>query len=225
MFAVKAWWPSACAETTDVQADLFSTVGTFEYEPIQSLLPRHLWVQTVGCGAAPADSMELTLGYTQGELDSAGVSAIQLAAFFRMNGSSGGSFTPMTLDSVARQVRVVVRGPGVLSLGRRVLVDAPDAPGGRLPARLEIGSIHPLPIVGEATVRFAVPRDGEYDLSAYDASGRRVARLWSGRAVTGWQAIRWSPRAGDAPVLPSGCYFLHLTGAGQARVQRVIVIR
>jgi hypothetical protein len=86
-----------------------------------------------------------------------------------------------------------------------------------LPARLEF-SVTPRPVHDEATLRFGLPVAAEVELSLFDVSGRRVARLASGHRPAGRYTITW--RA--APSMPAGLYFARLRAGGEVRTATVV---
>jgi len=60
-------------------------------------------------------------------------------------------------------------------------------------------------------------------LEVFEAAGRRVRRLISGSLEAGRHEVRWDGRDGSGSVLPTGIYFVRLSGGGgQEAVKRVV---
>lgn len=72
----------------------------------------------------------------------------------------------------------------------------------------------PNPFNPMTVIRYSLARDGAVDLRVYDAAGREVARLASGRESRGTHEVTWRPST-----LASGVYF-YVLKAGGARVTR-----
>jgi photosystem II stability/assembly factor-like uncharacterized protein len=81
-------------------------------------------------------------------------------------------------------------------------------------------SAFPNPFNSTATIGYSLPRAGQTELNLYDITGRRVRQLLNGILPVGRGSISWT--AGN---LPSGTYFLHLSAAGQTKIQKVLLIR
>lgn len=79
---------------------------------------------------------------------------------------------------------------------------------------------HPNPFNPTTTLSFTLPTPGLYTLSIYDAGGRRLEQLHSGRMEAGRHGFTW--RADD---LPSGVYFARLAGGGLGAVRKLVLIR
>ena len=91
-----------------------------------------------------------------------------------------------------------------------------------LPSRVELHGCAPNPFRRGALVSFALPREGAATLSVFDAAGRRVARLVSGRVKAGRHSVRWDGTDGGGRPVASGVYLLRLE-AGGAGISRKIV--
>lgn len=81
--------------------------------------------------------------------------------------------------------------------------------------------IFPSPLLGEATVRYQLPRAGLVSLTLYDVLGRPVLVPLANSAQTaGWHEIRFSAQS-----LPSGLYIGQLLANGATISQRLVVGR
>ncbi len=70
-----------------------------------------------------------------------------------------------------------------------------------------------------------VPVSGDYTCWIYDAAGRRIRRLFSGRLDAGFRSLEWDGRSDQGEPVRSGTYFVRLSGpAGLVRA-RVVVTR
>lgn len=93
------------------------------------------------------------------------------------------------------------------------------AAGVALPTKLALTTA-PNPLVGTATVRFALPESGSVRVVVYDLLGRAVVTLHDGWAEAGQHAFTV-----DAAMLTGGAYVLRVQTEREARAQRVTVLR
>lgn len=100
-----------------------------------------------------------------------------------------------------------------------VMTAVEDRPPRFVPLSLEAPV--PNPANGLVSLRYSVDVSGTAGLEIYDVSGRRVARVFSGRHVAaGPGAVEY-----DASGLSSGVYFLRLTAGGKAVARKIVVTR
>jgi len=99
-----------------------------------------------------------------------------------------------------------------------VAVDMPGAGG-----RWGLTAITPNPSGALSTIRFALAAEGPARLRLYDAGGRLVRELASGRLPAGEHVAAWDGRDGAGREAPSGLYFLRLECDG--RVARAKLVR
>ncbi len=78
----------------------------------------------------------------------------------------------------------------------------------------------PNPFNPMTVIRFSLARDAEIDLRVYDATGREIARLASGRASKGPHAITWVPSN-----VASGVYFYALKADGIRITRKAVLIK
>jgi CubicO group peptidase (beta-lactamase class C family) len=89
------------------------------------------------------------------------------------------------------------------------------------PLLVSIGS-NPLTTSGTTDIRFSLPEAGRVSLDVFDAAGRKVGTLASGKHSAGDHVVNWSP-AGSG--LASGVYFIRLATAGETDVRRIVLAR
>jgi hypothetical protein len=102
--------------------------------------------------------------------------------------------------------------------------DVAGPSGGRLP-HLALSPPAPNPSSGGITLAYGLPADGDVRLSVHDVSGREVARLVDGRSPAGWHSLSWNGNGNTGNRLAAGVYFVRMTGQGETRVQRMIVMK
>ncbi|MBM3314421.1 T9SS type A sorting domain-containing protein [candidate division WOR-3 bacterium] len=88
-----------------------------------------------------------------------------------------------------------------------------------VPTRTEL-SATPNPFSGRATISYGVPRNGSVTLTLYDASGRPVQTLASGRRDAGRYAANL-----NASGLAAGVYFYTLTTEGSSVTKKLTLVR
>ncbi|OYD15704.1 hypothetical protein CH330_04915 [candidate division WOR-3 bacterium JGI_Cruoil_03_51_56] len=69
------------------------------------------------------------------------------------------------------------------------------------------------------------PVSGNYTCWIYDATGRRVRRLFSGRLETGFHSFEWDGRSDGGEPVRSGTYFVRLSGPAGLTCARVVITR
>ena len=80
----------------------------------------------------------------------------------------------------------------------------------------------PNPFVGNAQVRYSLPREGRADLAVYDLQGRRVRTLAQGAAPAGEHLATWDGRDEGGGLLPSGVYLVRLTADPGTRTVKIV---
>lgn len=79
----------------------------------------------------------------------------------------------------------------------------------------------PNPFTESTRIAFRLPAEGAADLSVFDASGRRIAVLLSGRFASGLQEAFWDGTDASGSRVASGTYFLRLEAGSQSATRAV----
>jgi photosystem II stability/assembly factor-like uncharacterized protein len=90
------------------------------------------------------------------------------------------------------------------------------------PARIELSAPAPNPSRGPTRFGLALPRSASADVEVFDASGRRVRRLFAGRAAAGDLPLSWDGLDGNGRRVAAGVYFLRATAGGAAATRRLV---
>ena len=98
-----------------------------------------------------------------------------------------------------------------------------EFPHGR--TALELLPPRPNPAPGSATFAFVLPRAGTARVEIYDVGGARVRRLDTGALSAGSHPLAWDGRDTGGRAVRPGVYVVRLEAAGEARTQRLVVIR
>jgi hypothetical protein len=113
-----------------------------------------------------------------------------------------------------------------------LFVGVPDGQGGADAVRvLEFAPPAPNPMrtgLNGATLNLAVPSKmsgGEYDLSVFDLSGRRVKRVDSGIAPVGRFSLKWDLRDDKGSPVQGGVYFVRFSLGGKSLVHKLVVLQ
>jgi aminopeptidase N len=98
--------------------------------------------------------------------------------------------------------------------------------GGTVPAL----HVQPNPFATEVGIRYALPRDGDVRAEVFNPAGARVRLLADGPHAAGEVELIWDGRDDAGRALPSGIYFLRLTGsdtgdADQSMTRRIVLLR
>jgi hypothetical protein len=83
----------------------------------------------------------------------------------------------------------------------------------------------PNPFESSTEIEFVLGRAGHADVSVYDVSGRRVARLANQAYPAGAQRVTWNGRGDDGGRLPSGVYFVKLQIRDFSSVRKVLLTK
>ncbi|MBK8167322.1 MAG: T9SS type A sorting domain-containing protein [bacterium] len=75
------------------------------------------------------------------------------------------------------------------------------------------------------TGSFGLERGTRLSLTVYDLAGRRVAVLADREFAASTHVVRWNGCDDQGRELPSGTYFVRLTGEGVQRVMRAVLLR
>lgn len=97
------------------------------------------------------------------------------------------------------------------------------ADGTRLIGRsggLQLAPPAPNPVSGSATLRYTLSTDSDIELGLYDAQGRLIANITSGRVVAGEHSL-----VVDCSAFPAGTYIVVLRGGGAVVSERLTVVR
>jgi len=83
----------------------------------------------------------------------------------------------------------------------------------------------PNPFRASARIAFELAREGDVELAVYDALGRRVRVLVSGRRAAGRHVLTWDGRDAAGRAVASGVYFVRMRAVGYARTRKVVLLR
>jgi hypothetical protein len=123
------------------------------------------------------------------------------------------------------------RRTGFASAPLFVGVDDGPGAGAGLVRTLEFAPPSPNPLrpgQSTATLDLAVPSSmsgGEYDLSIFDLSGRRVKRVDSGIAPVGRFSLKWDLRDERGRPVDGGVYFVRFTLGGKSVSHKLVVLQ
>jgi hypothetical protein len=93
------------------------------------------------------------------------------------------------------------------------------------PAVLAFEPIRPNPALGEARMRFGLPRAAEVKLEVFDLQGRKVRTLATGLQTAGWHDASWNGRMDGGARSGAGLYFVRFRTEGREFRQRLIWLR
>lgn len=94
----------------------------------------------------------------------------------------------------------------------------PNAPTARLEAK-------PNPFNPNVEIEFSIERGGQAQVRVYDAAGRHVATLFEGAVEAGRiRGFVWDGRDSRGRLVPSGVYFLRLTGEGAEVTKKIVLV-
>jgi hypothetical protein len=98
--------------------------------------------------------------------------------------------------------------------------DVPDS------VMLTILSLSPNPFSPPTEISFESRRSSHVTMDIYDVCGRRVRTVPLGALGPGLHWTRWDGRDGSGDTVPSGVYFVRLSGSdGQSRAVKSVLVR
>jgi hypothetical protein len=133
------------------------------------------------------------------------------------DGLASGEYLDPSPAAAARYRLIAINGLG----DQYVLGETSAAP--RLAAERDIVS-YPNPASGPVEILYRVTNERPVALAIYDASGRLIRSLASGRQAVGVQSATWDRRDSSGQEIAPGTYFLRLTGANGYRVTEKVTI-
>jgi photosystem II stability/assembly factor-like uncharacterized protein len=132
------------------------------------------------------------------------------------------SIVDLTLHQASRTLVAATHGRSQWKFN---VASLPLAVGPPAPARhLALSAPAPNPSRGAARLRLALPEAAGVDAAVFDAAGRRVRTLWSGRAPAGELALAWDGLDANGRPSGAGVYFVRASAAGSAATRRLVRI-
>jgi flagellar hook assembly protein FlgD len=83
--------------------------------------------------------------------------------------------------------------------------------------------VMPNPVTHRANFSFDLRKAGRVQLSVYDVSGRRVAKLMDASMAAGVHTVAWDARTDGGLRLESGVYMYELSMGGERLSRRLIL--
>ncbi len=96
------------------------------------------------------------------------------------------------------------------------------APGtqSNLPTEYSLDPPYPNPFNSQATIEFALPKNGHVELTVFDILGRTVTKLVDEQRVAGYHHVQW-----DASRVGSGIYFVRMTSEEFVATRKLHLIK
>jgi len=86
-------------------------------------------------------------------------------------------------------------------------------------------ALAPNPFADQATLTFWSDEDGEFAIELFDSNGRRVSQRSHFATSPGYQDVAMHARSGSGQRLPSGVYYIRISGPGISQTRKAIVLR
>lgn len=137
------------------------------------------------------------------------------SAYVRDEGLGGAIIWALGQDYIADGSQ-----PLLETVGRNLgAASSPVVPEEDVPARVTLLGSHPNPFRERTTIAFELSAPARVELSVYDVTGRRVARVTSRTFVAGMHEAAWTPRD-----LPAGVYICVMRVEGRVLRQPLVAI-
>jgi hypothetical protein len=94
-----------------------------------------------------------------------------------------------------------------------------------IPGKLLLHAAYPNPVRESTTISFETRQPGVVQLSLHSSDGKQVERMHDAWYPPGTHQFTWDARVRSGARLPSGCYFMVVSTAGEHRVTRVHLLR
>ncbi|MCU7495074.1 MAG: choice-of-anchor A family protein [Ignavibacteria bacterium] len=89
-----------------------------------------------------------------------------------------------------------------------------------VPARFDLEQNYPNPFNPSTTIKFSIPKAGNYSLKVYDVLGKEVAVLINGGLAEGKYTLSF-----NAEKLSTGIYIYHLQGDGLSMTKKMVLMK
>jgi predicted outer membrane repeat protein len=172
-------------------------------------------------------SANLTLGYTQLELDSSDIvdeDSIYCARHFDGQWTS----CPGTADPQANWVQCATPQLSIWAIGGPGGSLTPVPQGEDIPARPEdfrLSQNYPNPFNAATTISFWLPVGSPVSLKIYNVSGQMVRSLLEDHLLSGWHALTWDGTDSRGRRVGSGLYFCRLQAASDQQTGKMVLLR
>jgi hypothetical protein len=94
-----------------------------------------------------------------------------------------------------------------------------------LPTSFALGQSYPNPMVGGATIKYALPRDVPVSLKVYNVSGQLVKTLVSGTEKAGYKQVSWDGKSNGGHKVGAGVYFYRFQAGDFTATKKLVVVR
>jgi len=94
-----------------------------------------------------------------------------------------------------------------------------------LPTAFALGQSYPNPMVGGATIKYALPRDVPVSLKVYNVSGQLVKTLVSGTEKAGYRQVSWDGKSNGGHKVGAGVYFYRFQAGDFTATKKLVVVR
>jgi len=108
--------------------------------------------------------------------------------------------------------------------GGRTVFGPVTVTAGATPARFTLSPGHPNPFSSTISMQFTLPAPGAVILTVFDARGRRIKTVDLGHRKAGTHSVTWDGRGDRGGRAGTGVYFLRLSGGGETRTQKAMLI-
>ena len=113
----------------------------------------------------------------------------------------------------------VYREGGVISTG------VEERRSAEVPSRFSLSQNHPNPFNASTTIRYALPEASKVEVAIYDALGRRVRTLVSGRRSAGKHRVVWDGKGEEGRAIGSGVYVYRLKGDHFSKARKMMMLK
>jgi len=172
-----------------------------------------------------ADSIRISIPWTQEMLDSAGVTdPLDLDLYYFS--TTQGSWRVLDIVAVeGDKVEVLVDEFCYLSVRRDPSCTLVADPSGQVPMNFAMHPAYPNPFNPETHVAFDLPRAGQVTLEVYDVRGRRVRQLIDEDLSAGRYAETWDGCDEQGITVASGLYFIRFVCDDYVKTRKVILLK
>ena len=94
-----------------------------------------------------------------------------------------------------------------------------------LPESFGISSTYPNPFNPSASIRFAIDKAGQVELTVYNIMGQKVRTLVDEQRLPGTYEVTWNGRDGQGGEVASGMYFVRLRSDDRTSSKKMLLLR
>ncbi|MFH1220088.1 MAG: PKD domain-containing protein [Candidatus Eisenbacteria bacterium] len=226
MFRVEAHMPQSYQDSLVLTATYFQSVPeTLRYND-GTPIGRYLYFADVAADSGVlADSLVVTMKYSQAEVDSAGIlDETGLEVYWITGDTTGFHLVDAAIDTTANTVLFSTPRWGLAGIYGQSAASVPREPVGSL-TRHGLVESRPNPFSATTVIQYGLLEVGPVRLQLYDTRGRLVRTLVNGMGQVGQFQVEWNGLDDVGQPIAPGFYFCRFCSNGRTETVRIVLAK